>query len=266
MDHLEQIVHSVRKTVSSGYYRVSSHTRGRGSLKFSEAIIRQRGYAVIAELKPISPVAGPLLHDRPPSEILSGYARSGAVGISVLTEPVHFGGSLELLAHARATGLPVLMKDFITEPEQIVAGAEWGASAILAIVMLFRRRWTSLTLEEAIALAHKHGLEVLAEVSSPEEFVIAQRAGADMIGINNRDLATLRTDLGRTEAILSRVHIDRVIWSLSGIKTAQDIRRLRAAGADAFLVGTALMQAEDPAEKLQELLAHGHGEDLRHPF
>lgn len=266
MDHLEQIVHDVGKTVRSGYYRVASQTVLKAHPLFSEAIARRRGYAVIAELKPASPVAGALLRGRSPAAVLSQYARSGAVGISVLTEPVHFGGSLEFLAQASQLHLPTLMKDFIIAPEQIVAGALCGASAVLLIVVLFQRRWTSMTLEDAIALAHEHGLEVLAEVASAEEFLIAQQTDADMIGINNRDLTTLQTDLHRTEKILKDVKKDRLIWALSGIKTAQDIQGLRAAGADAFLTGTALMQAEDPARKLQELIAYGHGEDLRHSF
>lgn len=268
MDHLERIVRDVRQTVESGYY-APSPTRGRGvgprvRPRFSEAIALRQGSAVIAELKPASPAAGALLRDRSPTEMLSRYARSGVVGISVLTEPVHFGGSLPLLAQASQTGLPTLMKDFIIAPEQIAAAAFYGASAVLVIVTLVQRRHTSLTLEEAIALAHEHDLEVLAEVASVEEFLRAQRTDADMIGINNRDLVTLRTDLRRTEEILRKVRKDRLVWSLSGIETAQDIQRLRAAGADAFLVGTALMRAQDPAQKLRELIAYGHGEDLRH--
>ncbi len=264
MDHLEQIIRDVRKTIKSGYYRVSSPTVLRARPSFSAAITPCLGYAVIAELKPISPVRGTLLGERSPTGVLSQYARSGVVGISVLTEPVHFGGSLNLLVQANTTGLPTLMKDFIIAPEQIEAAAECGASAVLLIVTLFQRRWTSLTLEEAITLAHEHGLEVLAEVASVEEFLLAHCTDADMIGINNRDLVTLHTDIHRTEEILRRVQKDRLVWSLSGIETAHDIRRLRAAGADAFLIGTALMHAEAPAQKLQELIVYGHGEDLRH--
>lgn len=263
MDHLEEIVRDVRKTIRSGYYRMVSRVPG-ARPSFSEALARHRGYAVIAELKLISPVAGALLRDRSPAEVLSQYARSGVVGISVLTEPVHFGGSLKLLAQASRMGLPTLMKDFIIAPEQIMAGASNGASAVLLIVTLFQRRWTSLTFAEAIALAHEHGLEVLAEVASVEEFLIAQHTDADMIGINNRALTTLRTDITRTGEILRQVQKDRPVWALSGIETAHDIQCLKAAGADAFLIGTALMQAEDPAQKLQELIAHGDGEDLRH--
>jgi indole-3-glycerol phosphate synthase len=263
LDRLESIVRDVRETIRSGYYRIEE-PKTQNPRTFSEAIARRRGYAVIAELKPASPSAGALLRDRSPTEVLSQYARSGAVGISVLTEPVHFGGSLELLAQASQTGLPTLMKDFIIAPEQIVAGARCGASAILLIVTLFERRYTDLTLAEALALAHRHSLEVLAEVASVEEFLLAQQTDADMIGINNRDLITLHTDLRRTEEILHKVRKDRLVWSLSGIETAQDIQRMRAAGADAFLIGTALMQAQDPAQKLQELIAYGHGENLRH--
>lgn len=266
MDHLERIIRDVRKTIRSGYYRVSSRTVLRARPSFSAAITRCLGYAVIAELKPISPVKGALLYDRSPADVLAQYARSAIVGISVLTEPVYFGGSLKLLALASQTGLPTLMKDFIIAPEQIVVGASSGASAVLLIVTLFQHRWTSMTLKDAIALAHEHGLEVLAEVASAEEFLIAQQTDADMIGINNRDLTTLQTDITRTGEILRQVQKDRPVWSLSGIKTAHDIRRLQAAGADAFLVGTALMQAEDITQKLQELITYGHGEGLRHPF
>ncbi len=264
MDHLEKIIADVRKTLQSGYYRVRSQESQWVRPSLCEAIERRRGRAVIAELKPASPVSGPLIRDRSPAEILTLYTRSEIVGLSVLTEPVHFGGSLELLAQASATGLPTLMKDFIVAPEQIAAGAWCGASAVLLIVTLFQRRWTSLTLKEAITLAHEHGLEVLTEVASVEEFLLVQGTDADMIGINNRDLTTLKVDTARTVEILKKVRKDRPVWSLSGIETAQDLQRLSAAGADAFLIGTALMQAADPARKLREVLAHGDSEDLRH--
>jgi indole-3-glycerol phosphate synthase len=172
----------------------------------------------------------------------------------VVTDPDHFGGSLESLSYAGETGLPTLMKDFVMDPVQLDAGAACGGSAVLLILTIFRRGYPRLSVETLIAEAHSRGLEVLLEVNSLEEYEQSLQTDAEMIGINHRDLATLQLDLGLTERILSRASKDRPVWALSGIKTPEDVRRLKAAGADASLVGTSLLRSSHPGAALRELI------------
>lgn len=172
----------------------------------------------------------------------------------MLTDPDHFGGSLELLGMAAQTGLPVLMKDFLLDPVQLEACRRWGGSAALLILTLFRRGYARFPLEEMIAAAHERGLEVLLEVSTEDEYEEALATRADMIGINHRDLATLTLDPGKTERILRKHAKDRLVWALSGMETPDDVRRLRRVGADAFLVGTSLLRAGHLKGSLQALL------------
>jgi len=253
MDYLDRVVESVRATTRSGYYAVEKSVQGERR-SFVEGIRACSVNPVIAEIKPASPSAGQMLKRKSIEEIVRIYKEAGVVGISVLTEPVHFGGSLTNLKLASASGLPTLMKDFVIDPVQLEACAACGGSAVLLILSLFRRGHSPLDVNQMIARAHEFGLEVLLEVNSLEEFKLAQETQTDMIGINNRDLATLKVDLNTTKKILSQVKKDRIVWGMSGIESAEDIRRLRRAGADAFLVGTSLMQSLHLAGKLIELL------------
>lgn len=256
MNHLDRIIESVRATLSSGYYRVDQNQKMMPSehKSFVERIHACSRNPIIAEIKPASPTAGRLLPQERIPEIVRVFAEAGVVGISILTEPVHFRGSLDNLRLASASGLPTLMKDFVVDPIQLEACAACGGSAILLIVSLFRRGYSTVNLDEMIALAHKKSLEVVLEVNSPEELQLAQRTQADMIGINNRDLGTLQVDLETTQRILQRVQKDRAVWSMSGIGNTEDLCRLKQSGADAFLIGTSLMQAPDLAGSLAELL------------
>ncbi len=267
MDHLDRFAQDALRRVESGYYRSAPPP---GALppvqrpRFREAIERARRggrYAVIAELKPRSPSVaggdGDLLRGRDPRHVLKAYAEAGAVGISVLTDPDHFGGSLAFIGAAAQTGLPVLMKDFVLDPVQLDACARWGGSAVLLILTLFRRGYARCSLGEMIAEAHARALEVLLEVSDEGEYEEALTTRADMIGINHRDLATLELDLGKTERILRRHPKDRIVWALSGIETPDKIRRLWEAGADAFLVGTSLLRTTKLKNRLQSLIYGG---------
>lgn len=256
MDHLDEFVRDTWKRVNAGYYANVTHVTLKGR-SFVRAIRRAQAAgrnALIAELKPISPSEGRLLNGRSPQDLLQIYASSGAAGLSVLTEPEHFGGSLELLARAGETGLPTLMKDFVMDPVQLEACAACGGSGVLLILAIFRRGYPRLSVETMIEEAHDRGLEVLLEVNSLEEYERALQTEAEMIGINHRNLATFTLDLGLTEHILSRAPKDRPVWALSGIETPEDVRRLKAAGADAFLVGTSLLRAGDPGTALRELI------------
>lgn len=259
MDHLDRLARSTLERIHAGYYEGPSVTnatfrRQRSFVAAIRRVQREGRNAVIAEIKPASPSAGPLLSHTDICKLAEGFRETGAVGLSVLTEPTHFGGSLENLKLASKAGLPTLMKDFLLDPVQLDACIACGGSAVLFILTLFHQGYTRISLDEFIREAHRRKLEVLLEVNSLGEYEQALETQVDMIGINNRDLATLRVDLSTTERILHQAPKDRLLWSLSGVEKIEDLQRLKSAGADAFLVGTALMQAGAPEAKLAELL------------
>ncbi|MFQ5794202.1 MAG: indole-3-glycerol-phosphate synthase [Candidatus Bipolaricaulia bacterium] len=257
MDYLDKLAQTTIETVKNGYYtRRPTRARRTGRRSFVACISNHPGNPIVAEIKPASPSQGRMIEggEEMIAEIASCYWQAGAAGISVLTEPVRFGGALAYLNSASAAGLPVLMKDFLLDPVQIEAGTAWGADAILLILTLFRRRYATVSLAQMIDRIHEHGLEVLLEVSSAEEFRDARETAADMIGINNRNLATLELRLETTEEILAREAADRPVWGLSGVFSAADIRRLKVAGVDAFLIGTSLMLADDRSRLLEEFI------------
>jgi len=268
MDHLDRLAQDALERLAAGYYtNVTPITPAAGEKRsFVEAIGRaqaQHKNAVIAEIKPASPSEGQLLGPRDLQRLMEGFREAGAAGLSVLTDPKNFGGSLESLKIASGLGLPTLMKDFVLDPVQLDACRACGGSAVLLIFALFRRGYAQCPLQEMIEEAHRRGLEVLLEVSCREEYEEALSTRAEMIGINNRDLTRLRVDLRTTERILRGARKDRPVWALSGIESPEDLFRLREAGADAFLVGTALMRAQDPIEKLRGLVCYSEGRSAR---
>ena len=256
MDHLDRFAEAALERVKRGYYRPQDG-RLRKPLSLARAIASAQGNAIIAEVKPASPTAGDLLKGRGVAEIASTYTAGGAVGISVLVDPDHFSGALEHLRSLAGLGVPLLAKDFVVDPVQLAAFYRAGADCALLIVTLFERGYPSVELEQMIAHAHGLGLEVLLEASSKEELERALVTEADLIGINSRDLATLEVSLPRAMGVLQEVRPDpsRPILALSGISSGEEIRSLRKAGFSGFLVGTTLLVAEDPGEKLRELLA-----------
>ena len=211
---------------------------------------------VIAEIKSASPSAGTIRENVKSAEIALAMQRGGATALSVLTEPKQFNGSLEALAEARqAVKLPILMKDIILSPIQIQAASKMGADAVLLIKALFDRGYSSRSLDEMIAGAHILGLEVLLETHTELEFQSAIKTNADLIGINNRNLASFKIDLDVTKQILSKNSSNgKVVVSESGINTPADIRFLRESGARAFLIGSAIMSADNVEEKVREFV------------
>ena len=183
--------------------------------------------------------------------------KGGAIGISVLTEPKHFNGSLHSLVEARRTvKLPILMKDIILSPLQLEAASKLGANVALLIVALFDRGYCEYNLNAMIATAHSKGLEVLLETHTAEEFQVAVGTPADLVGINNRDLATLKVDLNVTKKILEQNGAEgKIVVSESGVRTLADLRFLRDCGAHAFLVGSTVMLAGNVEEKVKELVS-----------
>jgi indole-3-glycerol phosphate synthase len=215
-----------------------------------EAIQRAKHSPLIAEIKRGSPSAGTLRLDVDVRELAKAMLRGGAVGLSVLTEPKYFKGDLDFLRELRkSVEAPLLRKDFIVHEYQMYETAELGADVVLLIVKILGER-----LPEFLRLARELGIEALVEVTAEDEVELAVSAGAKLMGINNRDLETLEVDLARTERLAPLVPGYVTLISESGISSRPDVRRMLRAGADAVLVGTALMQADDVEQKVRELV------------
>jgi len=211
-----------------------------------------QGPRLIAEVKRRSPSRGDLRPDLDPAALAGAYAAGGAAAVSVLTEPRHFAGSPEDLAAVRgAVDLPVLRKDFVTIPYQVWETRAWGADAVLLIVAALDPAALRTLLEEAATA----GLDALVEVHTVAEAAAATAAGAALVGVNARDLATLEVDPGRLAAVRDTLPDGTVVVAESGIRDRADVEAAAAAGADAVLVGESLVTADDPAAAVAELVA-----------
>jgi len=260
-DILDRIVAVKRDEVAAGQRRCDlAAMRGRaesqlGARDFVGALRRRVDSgepAVIAEIKKASPSKGVLRADFRPAEIAASYQRHGAAALSVLTDAPFFQGAPEYLAAARAaTSLPALRKDFIVDAWQVFESRALGADAILLIAAALDD--AEMRDFEATALAL--GMAVLVEVHDESELDRALALRTPLVGINNRNLRTFEVTLETTLALLPRVPAGRVVVTESGIGDAADVRRMRAAGVSAFLVGEAFMRAEDPGLALASLLA-----------
>lgn len=216
------------------------------------AALRRPKLAVIAEMKQRTPTMGVLAEDYRPADIAHSYADGGAAAISVLTHMAGFGGRPEHVRAVRAaTALPILRKDFITDPFEIAEARAAGADAVLLIVAALEPG----ELKRLLAVTRSRGMSALVEVHSEAEAAMALDAGAALVGVNHRDLRDFTVDLGLTERIRKVVPPSVVLVAESGIHTADDARRMRDAGADAVLVGEALMRSDDPASLIGELSA-----------
>jgi indole-3-glycerol phosphate synthase len=255
-DFLDILAQSAKATIDSGYYESVNETV-KSHISLKKAILKNRNAPVITEIKAASPSAGTIRKNVNASSIAESMEKGGAVGLSVLTEPKHFNGSLRSLVEARkAVKLPILMKDIILSPVQLEAASNAGASVALLIEALFDRGYCECSVHEMIARAHSEGLEVLLEAHTAEEFRSAVKTHADLVGINNRNLASLKVDLNVTKGILERNGAEgKLVVSESGINTAADLRFLRECGAQAFLIGSAVMLADDVEEKVREFVS-----------
>ena len=208
--------------------------------------------AVFAEVKRRSPGAGPIAPDLDPIEISAEYEAGGAQAVSVLTDGPWFGGSLaDLKAVSQARRIPVLRKDFVLDEVQIWEARAAGADMVLLIVRIL----DAPLLADLRAMTHELGMVALVEVHDEPEIDAALTAGARMVGINNRDLSVFRTSLQATERLAPRIPDDVTVVSESGIRDAGDVRRAAAAGADAVLVGEALVRSRDPGGIVAEMAA-----------
>lgn len=232
--------------------------RGKRSLVASIRRRQAEGrFPVISEVKVRSRKEGDLLRGRDPVGYALEMAQSPIAGISVVTEPEHFGGDMGMLrAVAAAVDVPVLHKDFVTTLEQLRASAAAGASAVLLIVAMLERDRLPLLVEAARAV----GLEPLVEAHDLDEVRAVEHLGVELAGINNRDIKVLEVDdgdVGRTEALAGLRAPGRLLVSESAIARADDVRRAGQSGADAVLVGTAVLKAARPGEVLEELISVG---------
>jgi len=218
--------------------------------RFADAF-RSPGIHVIAELKKASPSKGLIREDLNVPVLAGQLENSGATALSVLTEPFYFKGGLENLRKAAETvSLPLLRKDFIFDPYQILEAKACGASAVLLIAAMLRAD----EFRRLLDFAHQTGLDVLGEAHIESELEVA--ASADLVGVNARDLKTFSTSLESSAALIAKLGTcGKPVVAESAVRTRDDIRMLHAAGASGFLIGETLMRAAEPGAKLKELLA-----------
>jgi indole-3-glycerol phosphate synthase len=214
------------------------------------AALRAKRPAVIAEIKKASPSRGVLREEFDPAAIARSYEKAGAACLSVLTDREFFKGSAADLQAARsACSLPVLRKDFVIDPYQVQESRAMGADCILLIAACLGTG----EMQELERMAHATGMAVLVEVHDAEELERALTLRTPLLGINNRNLRTFETRLETTLQLLERVPPDRLVVTESGILAAADVKRMRSAGVNAFLVGEAFMRAADPGAALSTL-------------
>ncbi len=213
------------------------------------AALSRPGVNVIAEIKSASPSAGSIVENPEVESIAAEYRRGGAAAISVVTEPDFFRGSTAWLARAKSAGLPVIMKDFIVDERQLLHGIAAGANAILLLASLL----DGPQIRAFIALLDQFGCDALVEVHDEAELERAVDGGARLIGVNNRNLRDFRVDLATSERLSPLMPAGTLRVAESGIKTRQDVDRLRAAGFDGFLVGESLLRQRDRCAAVQEL-------------
>ncbi len=217
-----------------------------------QGALRKSGIALIAEVKKSSPSAGIIAGELNPAAIAREYEAGGASAISVLTESTYFGGDLaDLTAVKEAVEIPVLRKDFIIDPYQIYEARAGGADAILLIAELLDRD----QLADYLGLTHDLGMACLVESHSGEELEKAIISGAEIIGVNNRNLKTLEVDIDTSIQLIPLIPPDRIRVSESGIKSVEDVESVLKAGADAILVGETLVRSKSPSLKIGQLIS-----------
>lgn len=257
---LEEILFATQKAVAARReatgrdeleFRAKKHVP-RGFRRALEKAAEGGGWAVIAELKKASPSKGVLRGNFPVARMAAELEQAGAAALSVVTEERYFQGSAEDLCEASAAcQLPCLRKDFILEEYQLLEARAYNADAVLLIASVLQGG----KLSAMAAKSHELGLEVLCEVHDHRELQVATAAGCEMIGVNSRDLKTFQVDLETALRLGPAIRGPALRVAESGIHSGADLRKLRAAGYHAFLVGEHLMTAESPGEALKKLLA-----------
>lgn len=257
-DLLDTIVGATRRVVTIRRHRLppaaleeEAASRRPAGHVFHAALARADTINIIAECKRRSPSRGVLRQAYDPAAIARRFDEEGAVALSVLTEPTFFDGSLEhLRAVRRAVSLPLLRKDFIVDPYQLIEARACGADAVLLIVATL----SDVDLVDLYKQAKAMGLAALVEVHDATELERALAAGAEIVGVNNRNLRTLALDTRVSDELISRIPKDVVAVSESGLRSPGDLQRLRGLGYHAFLIGERFMTADDPGEALRTLV------------
>lgn len=251
-DILAQIVSEKRLEVARLSPQLKHNVTARQDCRgFAGALRRQKGVALIAEIKKASPSAGVIRADFDPVRIAGEYEAGGATVLSVLTDKSFFQGQLDYLRQIReVVQLPLLRKDFIIDELQIYEAVAAGADAVLLIAAIL----DDAQLKAYRQLAGQLKLAALVEVHDERELARALDAGAEIIGINNRNLKTFQVDLATTEKLAVQIPAGKIIVAESGIRTRQDVTRVAAAGVHAILVGESLMRSDNIAGKVKELL------------
>lgn len=259
MNKLDEIIAWKRREIEDRIRSVTDAELSRwaertsGAPRFAHALKQEKRLAVISEIKRSSPSAGAIAEGISAVDQAAKYAAAGADAFSVLTDQKYFSGSLKDLEEITAfltneRPIPCLRKDFMVHPVQVIEALEAGARAILIIV----RALSQDEIQRLFDAANLAGLDTLFEVHEESEVERALRFDVKILGVNNRDLARFRTDLAFSEQLIPQLPTDLIKVSESGIHTAEDARRVRAAGADAVLVGEALMRAAEPAALLRQ--------------
>ncbi len=206
---------------------------------------------LIAEVKQASPSRGVLCSDFNPTNLAKTYAEGGAAAISVLTEANYFQGNIDYLEAIRQeVQLPLLRKDFVFDPYQVYESRAYGADALLLIAAILSQQ----QLEELLSLSHSLGLRCLVEVHNENEVEMALLSGAEIVGINNRDLDTFSVDINTTRRLRPLIPQQRIVVAESGIRSRSDVEKLEEWGIDAMLVGEALLTTHDVMAKIRELV------------
>ena len=250
---LEKLVNNSKKAIDNEVYEISESLSNSG-IDLGETMIKSQHAPLITEVKFSSPALGNIRKVSDPVNIAREMINGGASALSVLTQPFLFDGSPELFMKVRKVAkIPMLMKDITVDKIQIDAAKKIGADYFLLIQSLFDKKMV-LEIDELIEYGHKNGLKILVEAHTSEEFENACKTDADIVGINNRNLDTLKIDLNTTKNILEKFNPSKIIISESGIESQDDIRFLHKCGVKGYLIGTAIMKNDDIEQTVRGLV------------
>lgn len=253
-DTIEKLVENSFKAIDEGAYDMKREV-SHDAISLKKAILSCPHAPLITEVKFSSPSRGQIRNFGTPAEIALAMEGAGAVALSVLTQPYLFDGSVQnLIAIRKAVSIPLLMKDVVVSDVQIDAAKRAGADCILLIKAVFDRNLAEAEMDELYEYASKKGLQVLAEAHSSQEYAECLKSRYELVGINNRNLSDLVVDIANTERLIKEHGKgSSIIISESGISNPPGIQYLKKAGADAFLIGTSIMETDDIGAKVAEL-------------
>ncbi|NDF25076.1 MAG: indole-3-glycerol-phosphate synthase [Thaumarchaeota archaeon] len=253
MSTLQKLFDNSHKAIKDRTYEISESIQ-KSSTDLIQSIQENKHASLITEVKFSSPSLGKIRQKSDPVQIAQAMVDGGAKALSVLTQPYLFEGSPQYFMNIRKqVKIPMLMKDIIVDKVQIDAARKIGADYMLLIQSLFDQNFLK-DIDEFIDYGHKNGLKVLIEAHTKSEFANSLNTEADLIGINNRNLDTLKIDINTTKALLENNPQSRIIVSESGIESPQDIKFLKQCGAGAFLIGSSIMKSENIKESVRSLV------------